>query len=448
MFKPTILIKNVRIVNRGKIFNSDILIKDGKIEKIDQNINYQGNADEIQADGLFALPGLIDDQVHFREPGLTHKATIASESRAAVMGGVTTVMEMPNTNPPALSHPLLEAKYRIASKTSYSNYSFYMGTSNDNFDEVLRTDPKSVCGIKIFMGSSTGNMLVDNSATLEKIFSSSGMLIATHCEDEQTIKNNIDKAKTKFGQELKAEHHPFIRNEEACYLSSSRAVALAKKFNTRLHVLHISTADEIPLFANDIPLEEKRITSEVCVHHLHFTSDDYATKGNLIKCNPAIKGSKHKEALWKALLNDTFDVIATDHAPHTWEEKSQPYMNAPSGLPLIQHSLYLMLHYYHQDAISLEKIVEKMAHNPAICFNIAERGFLEEGKFADIVLLDLDKKWVVDKNNLAYKCGWSPLEGMEFTGEVVSTFVNGERVYMKGEEPIQGKGMRLRFLPS
>lgn len=446
MSKPTILIKNGQIVNRGRVFQGDMLIKNGKIEKIDSTINYPGNIEEISAEGLHILPGIIDDQVHFREPGLTHKATIATESRAALMGGVTTIMEMPNTVPPATSQPLLEAKYRIGSKTSYTNYSFYMGATNENLEEVLRTDPKSVCGVKIFMGSSTGNMLVDNNATLEKIFSQSPMLIATHCEDELTVKNNLDKAKTKFGSDLKAEHHPFIRNEEACYLSSSKAVALAKKHNTRLHVLHISTKDEVSLFENTTPLHEKRITSEVCVHHLHFNSADYATKGNLIKCNPAIKNVNHQEALWQALLDDTFDVIATDHAPHTFEEKSQPYLSAPSGLPLIQHTLNIMLNYFHQGKISLEKIVEKMAHNPAIIFNIADRGFLDEGKFADLILLDLNKKWTIDKSNIAYKCGWSPLEGLECTGNIESTFVNGEQVYRIGQEPVQGKGLRLRFI--
>lgn len=446
MSANTTLIKNAKIVNRGKSFHGDILIKGGKIEKIDPSINYQGNAHEISADGFIAIPGIIDDQVHFREPGLTHKATIESESRAAVMGGVTTFMEMPNTIPPTASQPLLEAKYRIASKTSYSNYSFFMGATNDNLDEVLRTDPKSVCGIKVFMGSSTGNMLVDNAAVLEKIFSGTNMLIATHCEDEQTIKNNIDRAKTKYGSDLKAEHHPFIRNEEACLISSTRAVNLAKKHNTRLHVLHISTADEIALFTNDVPLAEKRITAEVCVHHLHFSSEDYAQKGNLIKCNPSIKNAKHRASLWEALLDDRFDIIATDHAPHTWEEKSQPYISAPSGLPLIQHSLNIMLNHYHEGKITLEKIVEKMCHNPATCFKIAERGFLDEGKFADLVLLDINKEWTIQKNNLAYKCGWSPLEGFNCKGSVEYTFVNGEQVYRLGEEPLQGKGMRLRFL--
>ncbi|MFZ1705717.1 MAG: dihydroorotase [Saprospiraceae bacterium] len=445
MSKPTTLIKNGHIVNRGKIWNADILIKDGKIEKIDSNINYQGNADEISAEGLFVIPGLIDDQVHFREPGMTHKATIHSESRAAVMGGVTSIMEMPNTIPPTTNQPLLEAKFRLASQNAFTNYSFFMGVANDNIEEVLRTDPKSVCGIKIFMGSSTGNMLVDNNTVLEKIFSTSEMLIATHCEDEQTIKNNVDRAKAKYGNDLKAEHHPFIRNEEACFLSSSKAVELARKYNSRLHVLHISTEDEIALFTNQEPLVTKRITSEVCVHHLHFSSEDYQTKGNLIKCNPSIKNAQHRKALWEALNTDIFDIIATDHAPHTFEEKSQPYVNAPAGLPLVQHGLNLMLNEYHLGKIKLEKIVEKMAHNPAICFNMAERGFVEEGKFADLVILDLNKKWTIDKSNIAYKCGWSPLEGLECKGEVVFTFVNGEIAYKKGEQPIQGKGMRLRF---
>lgn len=446
MSRKKCIIRNVQIVNRNKIFASDILISEERIEKIDNQISIDYNCKEIDGGGLHLIPGIIDDQVHFREPGYTHKANINTESRAALMGGVTSFMEMPNTMPAALTQSLLESKYKIAAESAYTNYSFFMGASNDNLEEVLRTNPNSVCGIKVFMGSSTGNMLVDDQITLEKLFSKVGMLIATHCEDELTIKNNLERIKSKYGQDLKPELHPLIRNEEACYLSSSKAIELAQKYNTRLHILHISTRDELILFTNTIPLAEKRITSEVCVHHLHFTSEDYAQQGNLIKCNPAIKNPVHKNALWQALLDDRLDIIATDHAPHTWDEKSQNYLQAPSGLPLVQHSLNIMLDYYHNGIISLEKIVEKMCHNPAICFNLVDRGYLDEGKYADMVLVDVNKPWTVQKNNIAYKCGWSPLEGKSFKGQVSSTFVNGIQAYTLGEEPIKGSGKRLRFL--
>jgi len=440
------IIRNIHIVNRGKIITGDVLIAGEKIQKVDKQIEEKGAYTEINGEGKYLLPGIIDDQVHFREPGLTHKANIATESRAALMGGVTTFMEMPNTSPPATNHSLLESKYRIASKTAYTNYSFFMGTTNDNYDDVMRTDYKSVCGIKIFMGSSTGNMLVDNTQTLEKIFAGVDMLIATHCEDEQTIKNNLDRVKIRFGQDIKADQHPLIRNEEACVVSTTRAIQLAKKYGSRLHVLHISTEEELELFDHITPLEQKKITAEACVHFLHFTSEDYQRLGNLIKCNPAIKQPRHKEALWKGLLDNKLDIIATDHAPHTFEEKSNPYISAPAGLPLVQHSLNLMLHYHQQGKITLERIVEKMCHNPAICFRIADRGYIDEGCFADLVMLDMEKEWTVEKSNIGYKCGWSPLEQMTFKGKVMKTLVNGIIAYEDGMEPVQGAGLRLRFL--
>ena len=380
----SILIKNGQVVNRGKIEVKDILIKKGYIERIDNQIDTHADI-EINAEGKHVIPGIIDDQVHFREPGLTHKGTIFSESRAAVAGGVTSFMEMPNVNPPSVSQPLLAEKYQIGERTSLANYSFYMGATNDNIEEVLKTNHQNVCGVKVFMGSSTGNMLVDNEKTLENLFSKCDMLIATHCEDEATVRANTEKYKAS-GEVIDARYHPFIRSREACYLSSSMAAALAKKYQTRLHILHISTADEIPLFDNSIPLSKKRITSEVCVHHLYFNENQYLTLGNLIKCNPAIKSEADQKALFQALLDDRFDVIATDHAPHTWEEKSKPYFEAPSGLPLIQHTLPLMLSFYHQNKISLEKIVEKMSHAVADCFQIDKRGYLDEGHWADVAM--------------------------------------------------------------
>jgi dihydroorotase len=441
------LIKNVQVVNEGRIITSDVLIKNGRIERVGELITQaDSSVKEIDGEGKYLLPGAIDDQVHFREPGLTHKATIYTEAKASVAGGVTSFMEMPNTIPNALTQELLEDKYSIASKTSLANYSFFMGTSNNNADEVLKTNDKrkNVCGIKIFMGSSTGNMLVDRPNTLDKIFRESEVLIATHCEDERIIKENLEKIK-KEKRELTAADHPILRNEDACYESSLLAIQIAKKYSTRLHILHISTEKELLLFTNMFPLKEKRITAEVCVHHLHFTSDDYARLGNKIKCNPAIKAPHNREGLWKALLDDRLDVIATDHAPHTLEEKNEPYEKAHAGLPLVQHSVLLMLHYYKQGKISLEKIVEKMSHAVADCFQIKERGYIREGYFADLVLIDLKHQTKASKENILYKCGWSPLEGFEFPATITHTFVNGHLVYGNGTWDESNKGMRLSF---
>lgn len=440
----TYLIKNTQVVNEGAIKAVDILIKNGRFEKIAPSIDAP-DATEIEGSGLFAMPGIIDDQVHFREPGLTHKACIQTEALAAVAGGTTTFMEMPNTSPAALTQELLEDKYQIAAKTSVANYSFFMGASNDNLEEVLKTDGNNVCGIKIFMGSSTGNMLVDNTTALDNLFSKVPILIATHCEDESTIRANLEKAKAQFGEAIPMEQHPIIRNEEGCLLSSSMAIDLAKKHNTRLHILHISTEDELYLFDNTKPLKEKRITSEVCVHHLYFNADDYARFGSQIKCNPAIKDKRHQQALFEALLDDRLDIIATDHAPHTWEEKQQGYLQAPSGVPLIQHSLNVMLSFYHQGKISLEKIVEKMCHAPAICFDISERGFLREGYWADLVLVDVDKTWTVQKDQLQYKCNWSPFEGHTFKGAVSKTFVSGHLAFDAGQFNTAQMGKRIQF---
>jgi dihydroorotase len=446
-FMQNYLIKNISIVNEGSIQVADVLIKNGRIEKIATLISrMDADVEEINGEGKFLFPGAIDDQVHFREPGLTHKATIYTESKAAVAGGVTSFMEMPNTIPPAFTQERLEDKYRIASETSLANYSFYMGTSNDNADEVLKTNKKKddICGIKIFMGSSTGNLLVDNRTTLDKIFSESELLIATHCEDEKIIKQNLEKIKAT-GKELTAADHPIIRNEDACYQSSLFAVNLAKRYNTRLHILHISTEKELELFTNTKPLKEKRITAEVCVHHLHFTSNDYEMLGNQIKCNPAIKAPNNRESLWKALLNDTLDVIATDHAPHTWQEKNEPYEKAHAGLPLVQHSLLLMFYYFRQGRITLEKIAEKMSHAVADCFRVSERGYIREGYFADLVIADLNRSTKVSKANLLCKCGWSPLEGFEFPAAITHTFVNGNLVYENGKFDESQKGKRLAF---
>ena len=446
------LLKNISIVNEGKIEQKDIYLKRGRIERIDHAINVKERVTEILGEGKHLLPGAIDDQVHFREPGLTHKATIYTESKAAVAGGVTSFMEMPNTIPNALTEKLLEDKYAIARENSLANYSFFMGTSNSNADEVLKMNKrkKEVCGVKIFMGSSTGNMLVDNESQLNKIFGESELLIATHCENEKIIKDNYARIKNNK-QDLSPADHPLIRDENACYASSAYAVSLAKKYNSRLHILHISTAKELSLFKNDIPLKDKKITAEVCVHHLHFTADDYEKLGYLIKCNPAIKESKNKDALWEALLDDRLDVIATDHAPHTWEEKQPPYEHAHSGLPLVQHSLLLMLAYFKQGKILMEKIAEKMSHAVADCFQIEDRGYIREGYFADVVIIDLNKSTKVEKENILYKCGWSPLEGFTFPAEIVQTFVNGNCVYTNKDnygkrmfdESI--KGQRLSF---
>ena len=441
---PSILIRNARIVNRGQIQEADLLIKSGRIAKIATSIS--GSADiEIDAAGKYLIPGIIDDQVHFREPGLTHKANIATESRAAVAGGTTSFMEMPNVNPPSVTQELLEEKYQIAARNSLANYSFFMGTTNDNLEEVLRTDARKVCGIKIFMGSSTGNMLVDSPSTLERVFAESPMLIATHCEDEATVRDNLARFKAQYGEALTAEFHPRIRDERACYLSSSMAVDLAKRHGTRLHILHISTKDELALFRNDIPLKDKKITAEVCVHHLHFSADDYAQLGNQIKCNPAIKSAENRDALFPALLDNRLDIIATDHAPHTWEEKSQPYLQAPAGLPLVQHSLNVMLGFYHAGRISLERIVEKMCHAPATLFRIEERGFLDEGYWADMALVDLDHEWTVQPDNVFYKCGWSPFMGKTFRGKVLSTIVSGQLAWHEGRFLEEKMGERLGF---
>ncbi len=440
----SILIKNASIVNEGKIVDGDVLISGERIQKIDRSVSHP-SATIIDATGKYLFPGVIDDQVHFREPGLTHKGDIHSESCAAVAGGVTSFMEMPNTVPNALSQQLLEDKYQMASGKSPANYSFFMGASNDNMEEVLKTNSKNVCGIKIFMGSSTGNMLVDNERTLENIFSKSPMLIATHCEDEATIRNNMEKFRTQYGEDVPMKFHPQIRSEEACYLSSSLAVSLAKKFNTRLHILHISTAKETGLFRNDIPLKEKRITAEACIHHLWFDDSDYEKLGTKIKWNPAIKTAADREAILQAVLDDRIDVIATDHAPHTMEEKNQTYFKAPSGGPLVQHSLVAMLEMYHNKKISLEKIALKMSHAVADCFCIAERGFIREGYYADLVLADLNLPWTVTKENLLYKCGWSPFEGNVFRSQVTHTFVSGHLAYNEGKVDDSVKGRRLQF---
>jgi len=441
---PSILIKSATVVNENKQFFADILVKDGFIERIDKQIDAKADK-EINAEGLYLFPGCIDDQVHFREPGLTHKATIYTESRAAVAGGITSFMEMPNTVPNALTQQLLEDKYQIASQTSPANYSFYMGASNDNLDEVLRTDTANVCGVKVFMGSSTGNMLVDNPTTLENIFAQSPMLVATHCEDEATIKSNLEHYKQLLGENIPVRLHPKIRSEEACYLSSSMAVDLAKKHNTRLHILHISTEKETYLFDNTIPLKDKRITAEACIHHLWFTDKDYETKGNLIKWNPAIKTEQDRDGILKAVLNGRIDVIATDHAPHTLEEKSQSYLKAPSGGPLVQHALPAILELYHQGKIGLEQIAEKMAHNVANCFQIEKRGFIREGYWADLALVNLNDPWKVNTDNILYKCKWSPFEGTTFQSKIVTTVVSGNVVWDRGKLIEGSNGKRLRF---
>src|ERR1700744_4007504 len=455
------LIKNISIVNEGKVSTSDLLLQNGRIERIGTEIQPDFSVTEINGEGLHLLPGVIDDQVHFREPGLTHKANIYTEAKAAVAGGVTSFMEMPNTLPPAFTQDLLEEKYTIGAHSSLANYSFYMGTSNDNADEALRTNEKKkdICGIKIFMGSSTGNLLVDNYLTLDRLFRECEVLIATHCEDEKIIRQNLERLK-KEGRELVAADHPVIRDAEACFESSLTAIQFAKKYNSRLHIFHLSTEKEMQLFSNLLPLEDKRITAEVCVHHLHFTSDDYARLGNRIKCNPAIKAPHNREALWKALLDDRLDLIATDHAPHTLEEKAlvrgsagleplagagSAYERSHAGLPLVQHALPLMLHYVREGRISLEKVVEKMSHAVATCFQVAERGYIREGYFADLVMVDLQAATRVSRENILYKCGWSPLEGFEFPATVTHTFVNGHLVYGNGAFDESQCGQRMRF---
>lgn len=440
------IIKDACLINEGQRTYSDLLVKNGRIEKIASIIDTKGNSIEISGKNRFLIPGAIDDQVHFRQPGLTHKATIYTEAKAAVTGGITSFMEMPNTNPPAFTHALLEDKYEIGRQTSLANYSFFMGTSNTNLEEVLKTNEKKkeVCGVKIFMGSSTGNLLVDSPLMLDKVFAGSELLIATHCEDEKIIRDNLHTIKSQK-ETLVPSDHPLIRSEEACFESSFRAIQYAKKYNSRLHILHISTAKELQLFTNMIPLEDKRITAEVCVHHLHFTSDDYGRLGNLIKCNPAIKAPHNREALWEALLDDRLDIIATDHAPHTWEEKQEDYEHAHAGLPLVQHSLQLMLHYVKEGKISMEKLVEKMSHAVAKCFQIRERGFIREGYHADLVLVDMNHPTTVAKENILYKCAWSPLEGFVLPACVTHTFINGHLVYGNGVFDESQMGMRMQF---
>ena len=445
IMSTTYLLKSASIVNEGKIFVADVLIKDGRIEKIDSTITVQEKVEEIGLSGKFLLPGCIDDQVHFREPGLTHKANIATESRAAVAGGITSFMEMPNTVPNTLTQELLEEKYLIASRSSLANYSFFMGASNDNIDEVLKTDIKKVCGLKIFMGSSTGNMLVDREEALESFFKKvPPILIATHCEDEATIKANIEKFRAIYGDDVPVSAHPEIRSEEACYLSSSFAVRLAKKYNTRLHILHISTEKELALFDNSIPLEQKKITAEACVHHLWFSDEDYAAKGNFIKWNPAVKKPSDREAIFNAVLDNRIDVIATDHAPHTLEEKSQSYFKAPSGGPLVQHALIAMLEKYKQGKITIEKVVEKMAHAPATLFRMENRGYIREGYAADLVVVE-EKHHRIDRESLLYKCGWSPFEGTSFSYAIDKTFINGNLVFSDGKIIEGSLGERLSF---
>ena len=439
------LIKNAQIVNENQIFKGDLLIENDLILKIGNDISEENAHRVIDADGKYLLPGVIDDQVHFREPGLTHKGDIESESRAAIAGGVTSFIEQPNTVPNAVTQELLEEKYKIAAEKSLANYSFMMGGTNDNLEEILKTNPRNVAGIKLFLGSSTGNMLVDNPETLENIFSKTKMLIAVHCEDEATIRANTEKYRKEFGDDIPMKFHHLIRSEEACYISSSKAVELAEKTGARLHVFHVSTAKETELFRNDIPLKDKKITAEVCVHHLTFTDVDYETKGTLIKWNPAVKTQKDKDGLWKALLDDRIDVIATDHAPHTWEEKQNVYTKAPSGGPLVQHSLVLMIENFKNGKITLEKIVEKMCHNPAILFQIEKRGFIREGYKADVVLVDLNDNSTVTKENILYKCGWSPFEGSVFHSKITHTFVNGNLVYENGKFADEKFGERLLF---
>ena len=438
------LIRNALLINEGKIFLADVFIQNGLIAQIGQSLDVQSDV-SIDAEGKYLMPGIIDDQVHFREPGLTHKGELYTESKAAVAGGITSFMEMPNTKPQTLTQELLEQKYQRAKEVSLANYSFFMGASNDNLEEVLKTDPKNVGAIKIFMGSSTGNMLVDDKSVLENIFEKSKMLIAVHCEDEATIQQNTAHYKSIYGEDVPIEIHSKIRSDEACYKSSSMAIELAKKHDTRLHVFHLSTAKEMELFRNDIPLEEKRITAEVCIHHLWFDDSQYADKGTHIKWNPAIKSKVDKEAVFEALLDDRIDIIATDHAPHTLEEKNNTYFNAPSGGPLVQHALVAMLELYHQGKIRLEKIVEKMCHAPAICFQVENRGFIREGYAADLVLVEINNPWEVNKDNILYKCAWSPFEGNTFKSRVTHTWVNGHLAYQNGSFDESQKGHRLTF---
>ncbi|MUU78603.1 dihydroorotase [Winogradskyella endarachnes] len=440
------LIKNAKIVNEGKVVEGDILIEDKIIKQIDSSISVK-SADVIvvDAEGSFVIPGMIDDQVHFREPGLTHKANIETESKAALAGGITSFIEMPNTNPQTTTVEKLEEKFAIAAETSHANYSFMFGGTNDNLDEILKVDPKTVAGLKLFLGSSTGNMLVDDPKVIEKIFSSTDMVISVHCEDEATIKANLAKYKEEYGDDIPIEKHPIIRSEEACYISSSKAIELAKKTGARLHVFHLSTGKETNLFSNKTPLKDKKITAEVCVHHLWFSDEDYAKKGSHIKWNPAVKTAQDRNQLWKALLEDKIDVIATDHAPHTLEEKSNVYTKAPSGGPLVQHALVALFEAHHQGKISVEKLVEKACHNPAILFNVEKRGYVKEGYYADLVIVDPQNPWTVNKNNILYKCGWSPFEGNTFKSRITHTFVNGKLAYHNFKVLDVKAGERLTF---
>lgn len=440
-----IVFKDARIINRGKITEGDLWVRKERIERIDPSIQLKGKVTEVAVAGRYLMPGVIDDQVHFREPGLDHKGNIYSESRAGIAGGVTSFMEMPNTRPPALTQELLEDKYKIASTNAWANYSFFMGASNDNLNEILKTNPSNVCGVKIFMGSSTGNMLVDNRHSLEDIFERCPTLIATHCEDETTVLANLEEAKGRYGNNIPPSAHAWIRSREACFISSSFAIELAKKYNTRLHVLHITTKEEIELFEKG-NITDKRITAEACVHHMFYSEQDYIELGNQIKCNPSIKTAEDRSAILRGVLDDRIDIIASDHAPHTWEEKSESYLQAPSGLPLIQHSLLMMLSHWREKEITLEKIIEKMCHAPAQCFRIKDRGYLDEGTFADIVLLDINKETLISKENIFYKCGWSPLEGKSLPGRIEATWINGNLLFENGVVVGQPAGQRLLFV--
>ncbi|MCM4163815.1 MULTISPECIES: dihydroorotase [unclassified Arenibacter] len=440
-----LLLKNAKIVNDNKIFPADILLEDDIILKIETVISSDSATKVMDLEGKYVIPGAIDDQVHFREPGLTHKGTIATESRAAVAGGITSFMEQPNTNPQTTTIEALEQKFEMAKNTAFANYSFLFGGTNDNLEEIKKLDKNACSGIKLFLGSSTGNMLVDNEAVIEKIFRNTEMVISAHCEDESTIKANLAIYMAQYGDDIPVKYHPLIRSAEACYLSSSRAIALAKKTGARFHVFHLSTGKETELFRNDIPLEDKKITAEVCIHHLWFSEADYDTKGSLIKWNPAVKTASDRDQLWKALLDDRIDVVATDHAPHTLDEKNNVYTSAPSGGPLVQHALPAMLERYNSGQISLEKIVEKMCHNPAKLFQIKKRGYIREGFYADLVVLDINNPWKVTKENIAYKCGWSPFEGNTFKSRISHTFVNGHLAYWDGNFSKERKAMRLTF---
>ncbi len=442
----TTLLLNANIVNEGKVFAADVLLKGPFIERIDNNLQHLNANQVMDLKGLYLLPGVIDDQVHFREPGLTHKATLYTEAKAAVAGGITSYLEMPNTIPPALTRELLEQKFQLAARVSLANYSFYIGASNTNLEEVLRVDPHSICGLKIFMGSSTGDLLVDDPVALERFFAEVPLLIATHCEDDALIRQNSEQFRKQYGENVPVEMHPLIRSEESCFRSSSLAVSLARKYKTRLHILHISTAKETTLFDSG-PITEKHITAEACIHHLWFSSEDYARLGNFIKWNPAIKSPADREGIWKALLEDRIDVIATDHAPHTREEKMQPYFQAPSGGPLVQHSLPAMLEFYQQKKISLERLVTKMCHNPALLYGIEKRGFIREGFYADLVVVDLNNPWTVSSDNILAKCGWSPFEGYTFRSRVLHTWVSGHLAWSNGQFNESRPGMRLTFAP-